>query len=97
MTTQKDQLRLTDKLFGKGLVLELWTDTPHQIEAFKELCYTLLGRDTQWFHQCNTETYQMFEFWCGLAKLDLVIERCQLVAKRNGRELMIDLSETQAA
>ena len=97
MSSQKDRLRLTDKLMGTGLIMELRTQNAAQLQAFKEASYKLLGRDTGWFHLCNTANCQMFEFWCAPAKRDLVIERCQLVAKRIGKELVIDLENQQAA
>ena len=76
----KDELTLTNCLPGKGLVLTLWCDNPKVIEKFKQTCYEQLGREVNWFHQCDCETYQMFEFWIQPDKLSLVRESAKKVA-----------------
>lgn len=63
MAEQKDVIRLTDTDPHKGPHLSLWSDDVDKIETFKFLCYANLPKELHWFHQCNTRTYQMFEFW----------------------------------
>ena len=83
----KDQLTLTNCLPGKGLVLSLWCEDLKKIDKFKETCYLELTREVNWFHQCDCETYQMFEFWIQPARLDMVREQAQEVAKAMKMEL----------
>jgi len=90
---EKDKLTLTNRLPGKGLVLSLWCDDPAIIERFKQTCYENLTRETHWFHQCNAETYQMFEFWVGPQKLGLVQEQCGVVAADMEMILHVDVAE----
>ena len=84
----KDQLTLTNCLPGKGLVLSLWCEKKKTIERFKEACYERLTREINWFHQCNAETYQMFEFWIAPHRLDMVREQAKEVAKVMKMELV---------
>ena len=87
----KDKIVLTNHLPGKGLAMTLWCENTVTIERFKEACYGNLTRETQWFHQCNCDTYQMFEFWISPAKLDVVKEQCASVASTMKMELHIDV------
>lgn len=87
----KDQLTLTNCLPGKGLVLTLWCDDVDTIENFKQTCYDLLTKGVNWFHQCNAETYQMFEFWIPPTKLDIVREQAENVARELAMELNVQV------
>lgn len=60
---QKDQLVLSDHVPNKGVCLTLYSDNISDIEKFRQLCYSNLPKDLGWFHQCNGQEYQMFEFW----------------------------------
>lgn len=63
MADYKDIIKLTDMLPGKGPNIALWSSNVELIEKFKFLCKANLSTELGWFHQCNSQTYQMFEFW----------------------------------
>ena len=94
ITEEKNTLNLTNRIPNKGLVMTLWHDDPEMIEAFKHECYTTLPKATGWFHQCNSNEYQMFEFWTGYPKLGLVREACQKVAEAIGMTLNEAIDES---
>ena len=60
---QKDQIEVSDVDTLKGPNVSLYSDNVELIEKFRALCYINLSKDLGWFHQCNSEQYQMFEFW----------------------------------
>lgn len=95
ITEDLEKLQLTNLIPNKGLVMAYWSKNLEKVQAFKEACYSLLGRDTGWFHQCNSDEYQMFEFWVGRDKLPLVRERCTQVAKEVGLELLENIDESK--
>jgi hypothetical protein len=64
--TPKDKLFLTDHMKPlKGPYLCLWTSQRGDdlLTHFKAACYRLLPKELGWFHQSDTENFQMFEFW----------------------------------
>ena len=48
---------------GSLLALSFMSNDPAEIATFKRLCYVRLPRSVAWFHQGNSEEWQMFEFW----------------------------------
>ena len=80
-------------LEGINFVLELWSDDRDLLRKFKEACYRNLGRDINWFHQSDTESYQLFEFWAGKEKFQLIQQQAMIVAKAIGKPLKVEIKE----
>jgi hypothetical protein len=90
-TDQKEQLVLSDAVPGKGVCLTLYSDHIEQIEKFRQLCYKNLAKQLQWFHQCNSRQYQMFEFW--RPQSDAMRRVTNLIAKAMGLPHIVLLSK----
>jgi len=84
-----NQMLLTNKNPNKGLIVTLCHNDPEVIEQFREACFDNLDRSLNWFHQCNTAGYQMFEFWAGMERLPEIQESCEHIAAMIGMELEI--------
>ncbi len=87
---RKDKIQLGN-IPGKGVCLSLWSEDINKIEMFKGLCTGNLPRALNWFHQCNTRYYQMFEFWKPVSSA--MTEIAQKIATEMNIELIIDLDQ----
>lgn len=59
----KNTVLLSDTDPNKGPHVCLWTDDEDLAERFRILAIEKLPKELNWFHQCSSETYHMFEFW----------------------------------
>jgi hypothetical protein len=90
----REEILFTDKIAGKGVVLTLWSDDVSKIEVFKHLCYANLPRSLSWFHQCNSRTYQMFEFWNpNLVTITMIAGQ---ISAAMGIKLVADIADAKA-
>lgn len=90
LAKRKEKIQLGN-VPGKGVCLTLWSDDVDKIEMFKGLCTGNLPKALNWFHQCNTRYYQMFEFWKPVSSA--MTEIAQKIATEMNIELIVDLDQ----
>lgn len=81
-----DWLYLT-RAKGQLLTLSFLSKDAAKIEQFKDLCYVDLPKSLHWFHQGNSDTWQMFEFWSD--KDNQILDAAMNIADKMGVELQL--------
>jgi len=87
---RKEQMLLTDKRVDGLPTLSLWSEDKALVEHFRDEAYLTLTRETGWFHQCNSDSYHMFEFWKP-GTISVIREHSTAIAAALGKELVVEL------
>ena len=85
----KDELLLSDTVPGKGVCLSFRSDDIDKMEEFKGLCIINLPKALHWFHQCNSRSYQMFEFW--IPQTQAMVDSAKRIADAMNLKLTVSL------
>jgi hypothetical protein len=70
----------------KNWYIEIQASRPELIDRFKQRCY-LMPKSVHWFHQGNSNHWQMFEFWTD--NQGAILDACLAVASDLNLELQV--------